>query len=826
MLQRSVVELVPGIAVATDDPPPELPSTLRCLLAGRAEDEDLKGLDIAATAFGRLPPAPVRNQAQLIVQGALIEEADDLADRLAVMAGSRRKVHVAPYTEHPQQLALELGRATLAIMPSRIEGFGLTGLEAIRAGVPALVSANSGLGELLIDIGGAAAACVVEVDDDLEADAARWSERITQVFDDRPAAFELAAEVRMLVAERCAWETTAATLLDALELEPTSHTVSGGEGQAEAKPMALSLPERNLSFSGRAELLTQLDDAVQAETAGSIQVLVGPAGVGKTQVATELAWRRRALYDVVWTLNAANSSAVAADLASLARELTLVEAGASQDVQAQAARRWLAENAGWLLVADDAEGPELLVDWLPEQPVGDVVITSRTNPWEGAGDVTFVGPWSRKESVTFLLTRTGDPDPESADLLAEALGDMPLALSLAASYLDERASGIEDYLKQLRDDAPMLFASEARDPAQAVDISLRLAHEELAEEPLTLEFVNLAAFYGPERIPRELLRAFLDLRGSDRMEGDLTVEDRAIASSVRFAQMLKQQGGLTLHPELAERTRVRLGEQAGLWAAQACQTIWDTISPADRAAKIELLPHALAATRYAMAVELPVEIGGEIYATIVVLRLTTAQLLIDTGHPDAAAATLVEVADFLADNTVDPDELDPVLSIAVALARSAIATPDRRPDPAGQQYEHALKLARDAGIKPAAAADLVCQLLLDVLPGDPAADGAEPWYAALGFRALQASAQVLDSRQDSAVPPDPAAVEVRLRILRYCILCEHLDDGVAVADKLLMNPAIAETARAQAAELQVQALEALGDLDAAEAVRQMRFPQP
>ena len=39
--------------------------------------------------------------------------------------------------------------ADLAMMPSRTEGFGLTGLEALSAGLPILVSGNSGFGDAL-----------------------------------------------------------------------------------------------------------------------------------------------------------------------------------------------------------------------------------------------------------------------------------------------------------------------------------------------------------------------------------------------------------------------------------------------------------------------------------------------------------------------------------------------------------------------------------------------------------------------------------------------------------------------------------------------------
>ena len=42
--------------------------------------------------------------------------------------------------------------ADLAIMPSRTEGFGLTALEALFAGLPILVSDNSGFGQALQEI--------------------------------------------------------------------------------------------------------------------------------------------------------------------------------------------------------------------------------------------------------------------------------------------------------------------------------------------------------------------------------------------------------------------------------------------------------------------------------------------------------------------------------------------------------------------------------------------------------------------------------------------------------------------------------------------------
>ena len=43
-------------------------------------------------------------------------------------------------------------QADLVVMPSRTEGFGLTGLEALSTGLPVLVSRKSGFGEALLKI--------------------------------------------------------------------------------------------------------------------------------------------------------------------------------------------------------------------------------------------------------------------------------------------------------------------------------------------------------------------------------------------------------------------------------------------------------------------------------------------------------------------------------------------------------------------------------------------------------------------------------------------------------------------------------------------------
>jgi len=77
------------------------------------------------------------------------------------------------------------------LMPSRTEGFGLVGLEAILAGTPVLVSEQSGLGELLREVltREAAARHIVRVTGDVKVDAEAWSRAAEGILLDREAAF-------------------------------------------------------------------------------------------------------------------------------------------------------------------------------------------------------------------------------------------------------------------------------------------------------------------------------------------------------------------------------------------------------------------------------------------------------------------------------------------------------------------------------------------------------------------------------------------------------------------------------------------------------------
>jgi glycosyltransferase involved in cell wall biosynthesis/tetratricopeptide (TPR) repeat protein len=205
-----VHRLMPGLDAWHEIVQP--PETVRCLVLGRTEDFKLKGLDIAARAFGLLPSMPGLPQPLLVVRGSPPADAVRLRDRLREFAGAGARIHVRDYAADEYVLERDLARTSVVLLPSRSEGFGLTALEAIAAGVPVLVSGRSGIGEFLQEIP-EAANTVVPIADDLDEDAAKWSTALDFILRDREAAFSRARRLRERLEPAMSWDDASVGLL-------------------------------------------------------------------------------------------------------------------------------------------------------------------------------------------------------------------------------------------------------------------------------------------------------------------------------------------------------------------------------------------------------------------------------------------------------------------------------------------------------------------------------------------------------------------------------------------------------------------------------------
>ena len=336
-------------------------------------------------------------------------------------------------------------------------------------------------------------------------------------------------------------------------------------------PAIWNIPfHRNPNFTGREQLLADLRVALTKEKAAALtqpQAIHGLGGVGKTQLALECAYSFAAEYGLVWWLRAEEAVTLATDYAGLAAPLDLPE----KDAQDQAAiiravRQWLDHNTGWLLVFDNARQAQDLLSYLPQSGSGHVVITSRNPLWDGVASPLKVEVWPRAESIAFLIRRSGTKDEKAADAVAEALGDLPLALEQAGAYVKAVGSSLAHYLVLFREYRKVLLKEHQPLAYEAtVGTTWEISFDKLkAEVPAAVDLLNALVFLAPEGIPRGLLaegREHLPKTLAQALAQPLGM-DLAIAGLVRYSLIEATNETLSLHRLVQLVTRDRMLPQA------------------------------------------------------------------------------------------------------------------------------------------------------------------------------------------------------------------------------------------------------------------------
>ena len=148
--EKKVFDLTPGIfsEFLEVEQATEERGTFCILVIGSGdscEDFNVKGYDIAAKAIAELKDESYKLKFVCAAGG----KEDILAENLLHHGISRNQLIVCSFDDNREVLANLFCEVDLAIMPSRTASFGITALEALSAGLPVLVSGNSGLGEAL-----------------------------------------------------------------------------------------------------------------------------------------------------------------------------------------------------------------------------------------------------------------------------------------------------------------------------------------------------------------------------------------------------------------------------------------------------------------------------------------------------------------------------------------------------------------------------------------------------------------------------------------------------------------------------------------------------
>jgi hypothetical protein len=334
---------------------------------------------------------------------------------------------------------------------------------------------------------------------------------------------------------------------------------------------------RNPLFVGREADLKAI--AKNLKGGGAAAITTGIGGVGKTQLASEFAHRYGQFFagGVFW-LSFADPTGIDAEIAACggvgAMELYTDAHSLTQAEQVAKVRAEWALSIPRLLIFDNCDdlpgttAETLLAQRMPKSGGCRILVTSRRGQWpRGLGIAALpLSVLSRAESIALLRSHRGDISDDEVDAIANELGDLPLALSLAGSYLetyrDETFGAPNTYLanlqKQLLDHRSMQGAG-AGPSLTGHELNVRatfnLSYQRLdTAEPidaLAIDALARAAYLAPgEPFPRELLLATL----GDRADDEETAARRADALRRLHALGLLEQNDddyVRLHPLLA-----------------------------------------------------------------------------------------------------------------------------------------------------------------------------------------------------------------------------------------------------------------------------------
>ncbi|HEV2345075.1 MAG TPA: FxSxx-COOH system tetratricopeptide repeat protein [Actinocrinis sp.] len=274
------------------------------------------------------------------------------------------------------------------------------------------------------------------------------------------------------------------------------------------------VPQRNPNFTGREELLERLHTGLMQsrQTAVLPQALHGMGGVGKSHIAIEYVHRHSGEYDLIWWVSAEQPGQILDSLTKLAQRLDLgVEPTANTAVPAvrEALSTGSLPYKRWLLVFDNAGAPDDVQAYFPTGGAGKILVTSRDLDWSRITDVLEVDVFTREESVEFLRNRSSELSLRDADRIADALGDLPLAVEHAAAWYVATGMPVNEYLRLIENNRiELLDVAPSPDYRRTVAAAWKVSLDRLQEvNEGALQLLRVCSFFAPEPIARNLLVA-------------------------------------------------------------------------------------------------------------------------------------------------------------------------------------------------------------------------------------------------------------------------------------------------------------------------------
>jgi MinD-like ATPase involved in chromosome partitioning or flagellar assembly/tetratricopeptide (TPR) repeat protein len=338
-------------------------------------------------------------------------------------------------------------------------------------------------------------------------------------------------------------------------------------------PTVWQVRGRNATFSGRNQVLEDLRATLRGSGKAVVLpvALYGLGGVGKTQLALEYAHRYMADYDLVWWISAEQRELINSEFARLAEPLGIRIgdniAEAVNDVR-NALRRGMPYSK-WLLIFDNADDPAEVADFIPGGP-GHVLVTSRNPSWSQLATPVEVDVFHREESLEFLQRRVPSLTAEDAYLVADRLGDLPLAIDQAAGWLAATGMTAADYAAELEAQFTATSGhSRENDLPTEVLVPFRLSFDRLRERsPAAARLLEICSFFAPEPIALPLL--YSDATLAALTPADPHLQDRILLGGLirdiarySLARVDRGEDTLQVHRLIQAAVRGQIPSQAG-----------------------------------------------------------------------------------------------------------------------------------------------------------------------------------------------------------------------------------------------------------------------
>lgn len=291
---------------------------------------------------------------------------------------------------------------------------------------------------------------------------------------------------------------------------------------------------QNPDFHGRQDALLLIERALNTEASRDTGIeyrrlktfsIIGPGGIGKTQLAAKYVLTRKHQYDAIFWLQADKPEKLATGFSQIAIHLGLETTETPEDPVAnrEVVKAWLADPskrdpfdekpARWLLVFDNADDPEILHDFLPRDGQGCILITSRdplvrTNIYFGDSGIN-LGALESTDAAALLRKLTQYENNMSSEQLSRQIVNrldcFPLAIVQMAGIIQRRRLSLADFLELYNEEVEQQdLHSQKYGPQQGYEYTLATVWSLQTLTRGAFQILSVVSFLDPDSIQEQI----------------------------------------------------------------------------------------------------------------------------------------------------------------------------------------------------------------------------------------------------------------------------------------------------------------------------------